>query len=107
MRFALEHCFLLGHLGFTATQTALPTAVISSTIIINKIPVPALEELSPLAPPAQAFCRLGCPSEQPVQNPSARSVGPESPAALPPEHTEHSSTSNSLLSCLAVTLGSS
>lgn len=39
MRFALERwCFLLGHLGFTATQTALPMIVTNNIIIINKIP---------------------------------------------------------------------
>lgn len=30
--------FLLGHLGFAATQTALPPIVINNVIIINKIP---------------------------------------------------------------------
>ena len=39
MRFALEHWwFLLGHLGFAATQTALLPIVINNIIIINKIP---------------------------------------------------------------------
>lgn len=39
MRFAPElWWFLLGHLGFAATQTALPPIVINNVIIINKIP---------------------------------------------------------------------
>lgn len=102
MWFALKHwCFLLGHLGFTATQTALPTIVINNIIIINKIPQCSdfRCHLTSCCT-AQAFWRLGWDLEDSLPKIPQRGEHGVSrhPASSPPEHRGCSCTSDILFS---------
>jgi len=109
MWFALEHWwFLLGHLGFTAMQTALLMIVINNIIIINKIP-----QCSDLrchltsCCTAQAFRRLGWDSEDslPKIHQQREHGVSRCPTSSPSKHTRCSRTSNSPFFLLGNDLG--